>query len=69
LFRPHSALEELLQRVAHADLLQADEHADAVVDVDDEVADLEIAKIGEKRLGRRAAAFGARRSSKTSASA
>ena len=51
-------LEELLHAVADANLLQADEHADAVVDVDDEVADLQIAKIGEKRLGRGPAAFG-----------
>ena len=43
-------LEELLRAVADADLLQADEHADAVVDVDDEVADLEVAQVREKRL-------------------
>ena len=36
--------------VADADLLQADEHADAVVDVDDEIADLQVAKIREERL-------------------
>ena len=42
-------------RVADADLLQADEHADAVIDVDDEIADLQIAQVGEKRLGRRPA--------------
>ena len=44
--------------VADADLLQADEHADAVVDVDDEIADLEIAQIRKKRLGRGAPALG-----------
>ncbi len=54
-------LEELVRRVADADLLQADELADAVVDVDDEIADLEIAEIREERrrqraLARRAAA-------------
>ena len=41
-------LEELLLRLAgaaHPELLQADELADAVVDVDHEVADLEVAKI------------------------
>ena len=31
------------------DPLQADEHADAVVDVDDEIADLQIAEVGEER--------------------
>ena len=51
-------LEELLHAVADADLLQADEHADAVIDVDDEVADLQIAQVGEKRLGRRAPPLG-----------
>ena len=46
-------LEELLHDVAVADgdLLQADELADAVIDVDDEIADLEIAQIREE--GRR----------------
>ena len=44
--------------VADADLLQPDEHADAVVDVDDEIADLEIAQIGEERLRRRPAPLG-----------
>ncbi len=34
-------------------LLEADEHADAVIDVDDEIADLEIAKVRKKRLGGR----------------
>ena len=51
-------LEKFLHAVADADLLQADEHADAVVDVDDEIADLEIAQIREKRLGRRAPPLG-----------
>ena len=64
-------LEELLLAVADADLLQADEHADAVIDVDDEVADLQVAQVREKRLASpTAGARGARRSSsKTSASA
>ena len=53
-------LEELLLAVADADLLQADEDADAVVDVDDEVADLEIAQIRQERLGRRSAGVPAR---------
>ena len=44
-------------RVADADLLQADERADAVIDVDDEIADLQIAQVGEERLGRRPAAL------------
>ncbi len=35
--------------LADADLLQADELADAVVDVDDEVADLEVAQVREER--------------------
>ena len=51
-------LEELLRAspaAAHAELLQADELADAVVDVDDEVADLQVAQVGEKRLGEVAA--------------
>ena len=46
-------LEELLGAVAHADLLEADEHADAVIDMDDEVADLEVAQIREERLAGR----------------
>ena len=67
-------LEELLNDVAVADgdLLEADELADAVVDVDDVVADLEIAKIGEERRRERALAARAvvrRSSSKTSVSA
>ena len=51
-------LEELLLVVADADLLQADEHADAVIHVNDEVADLQIAQIREERLGRRSPSFG-----------
>ena len=50
-------LQKLLERVADADLLQADELADAVIDVHDEVAHLQVAQIREKRLGRRAAAL------------
>ena len=44
-------LEELLLLVAHADLLEADEHADAVVDMHDEIAHFQVAQIGEERLG------------------
>ena len=53
------------------DPLQADEHADAVIDVDDEIADLQIAEVGEERARRRlAGARGpCRSSSKTSVSA
>ena len=65
-------LQELLHDVAadDADLLEADELADAVIDVDDEVADLEIAQVGEERR-RQPSASGAlgrarRSSSKTS---
>ena len=60
---------------ADGELLQADEPADAVVDVDDVVADLEVAEVGEERaLGRRPAGGAARSrrtrsSSKTSLSA
>ena len=55
-------LQELVRGVADADLLEPDELADAVVDVDDEVADLEVAQVGEERrrqrsLARRAAAM------------
>jgi hypothetical protein len=38
-----SELEELLRRVGDADLPQSDEQPDAVIDMDDEVADLQIA--------------------------
>ena len=44
-------LHELLHRVADADLLQSDKLSDAVIDVDDEVADLQIAEIRQERLG------------------
>ena len=47
-------LEKLLRRLAgapNAELLQTDELADAMVDVDDEIAHLEVAKVREKRLG------------------
>ena len=40
---------------ADVDPLQPDEHADAVVDVDDEVADLQIAEVGQERARRGAA--------------
>ena len=36
---------------------EADEAADAVVDVDDEVADLQVAEVGQERAGRRLAAL------------
>ena len=45
-----------MRGVADADLLQPDELADAVVDVDDEVADLEIAEVGQERRGQRSLA-------------
>ena len=51
-------LEEFLLGVADADLLQADEDADPVIDVHDEIADLEIAQIGEERLRDRAPLVG-----------
>ncbi len=43
-------LEELLHDVAagDGDLLEADELADAVIDVDDQIVDLEIAQVGEE---------------------
>ena len=44
-------LEKFLFVVADADLLQADEDADPVLHVHDEIADLEIAQVGEERLG------------------
>ena len=54
-------LEELLDDVAagDGDLLEADELADAVIDVDDQIADLEIAQVGEERGGRRSLLAGA----------
>ena len=45
-------LEELLFVVADANLLQPDEDADAVIDMDDVVVDLEIAKIRKEGLRR-----------------
>ena len=56
---------------ADVDLLQPDELADAVVDVDDEIADLQVAEVGEERLASQTAALScvARSSSKTSVSA
>ena len=47
-------LEKLLHDVAagDGDLLEADELADAVIDVDDQIADLEIAQVGEERRRR-----------------
>ncbi len=50
-------LHELLRLEADVDPLQADEHADAVVDVDDEIAGLEIAEVREKRARRGAPAL------------
>ena len=43
-------LEELLHDVAagDGDLLEADELADAVIDVNDQIADLEVAQVGEE---------------------
>src|SRR5690606_41222297 len=46
-------LHELARLVADVDLLEADEHADAVVHVDDVVADLEVAEIGQEGACRR----------------
>src|SRR5437868_14390140 len=47
-------LEKLMRAfgaAANAELFQADELADAVIDVDDEIADVQIAQIREGRLG------------------
>ena len=49
-------LKQRLEKEA-ADSLETDEHTDSVIDVDDEIADLEIAEIGEERARRRAAPF------------
>ena len=46
-------LHELLHGVADADLLEPDEPPDAVIDVDDQVVDLEIAQVREERLRNR----------------
>src|SRR5207237_5009488 len=50
-------LHELLRFEADLDALQPDEHADAVIDMDDEVVDLEVAEIREKGAGCRPPAF------------
>ena len=42
-------LHELLRRRSDVDALEADEHADAVVHVDDEIVDFQVAEVGEKR--------------------
>jgi hypothetical protein len=42
---------------AEADLLEADEPADAVVDVDDQIANLQVPEVGEECAVRRSAAF------------
>ena len=54
-------LEEFLDDVAAGDrdLLEADELADAVIDVDDQIADLEVAQVGKECGGRRALLAGA----------
>jgi len=46
-------LDELLHDVAagDGDLLESDELADAVIDVDDQIVDLEIAEVGEEGGG------------------
>ena len=54
-------LHELLLRrsgAARGELLQADELADAVVDVDNKVADLEVPKVRQKGARRRTASLG-----------
>ena len=51
-------LEEFLRRVSDADLFQPDERADAVVDVNDEVAHFQIAEIGQERLAWRSTLLG-----------
>ena len=56
--RRRSAARETPACCRRPDLFEADEHADAVIDVDDEVADLQIAQVREKSLGRGAAPFG-----------
>src|SRR5690606_7757458 len=43
--------------MADGDLLEADEHADAVVDVDDVIAHLEVAEVGEEGARRRLTAL------------
>jgi len=50
-FAEVAQLHEFLHGVADADLFEADETPDAVVDVHDEVFDFEVAQIGKKCLG------------------
>ena len=54
-------LEELLDDVAtgNGDLLESDELANAVVNVDDQVLDLEIAQVRQERRGQRTLAAAA----------
>ncbi len=53
-------LHEFLRRFpdGHAQLFEPDEHADAVIDVDHVVADLQIPKIGDEDLGSRSPPLG-----------
>ena len=46
-------LHEFLHGVADANLLEPDEMADAMIDMDDEIADLQVAQVGQERLGDR----------------
>ena len=50
-------LEKLLRGVGDTDLLETDEHSDAVIDVDDQVADLQVAQVREKSLAGRSSAL------------
>ena len=50
-------LHELLRRLADVDALEADEHADAVIDVDDQVIDFQIAEVGKEGACRGASAL------------
>ena len=50
-------LHELLRLQADVDALEPDEEPDAVVDMDDEVAGLEVAEVREERASRRLAAL------------
>ena len=45
------SVHDVLRRVADADLLESHEHPDAVIDVNDEVSDFEIAEVRKKRGG------------------
>ena len=51
-------LEKLLLAVADPDLAEANEHADAMVHVHDQVADLEVPQVRQKRLRGRPASLG-----------